>query len=372
MATLRIDLPEGEVLHHFLQPGRTTIGRSSASDIVISDLSLSRRHAVIFSSGHQFFIEDAGSRNRTYVNHHEVRDPVGLSDGDVIKIGSTRIHFRIHSDPTPEHDLLESEIVTWTEAVSSSGEHPLTGSARYLISQQLDLAREIQRFLLPRSAPELCGYRIAGDTQPCHAVGGDFLDYHERRDGSLILVVADVARKGLGAALLGHYCQAYLRGAVGQDEPLEDLVARLNANLEAHSPPNQFLDAIFCHLHCESGEMDYVIAGHCKPLIIRADGATQWLKVSNMLVGILPEVVYTPGHARLNSGDMLILYTDGVTEFMNMRDEDFGEERLVAFMADRAGDAPEKIMRDLEARLEEFSEGRHSADDITLVIVQRL
>lgn len=372
MPFLRIDLPEGDVLHHALQPGRTTLGRSSGNDIVISDLSLSREHAVIFTRGEDFFIEDAGSRNGTFLNTDRIEGPTPLRIGDVVKIGSSRIHIREDDTPSPVHAPLQSEIVTWTEARPETGAEGMTETSRKLIVQQLDLAREIQRFLLPQQAPDLPGYRIAGDTQPCYEVGGDFFDYCLRDDGRLVIVVADVARKGLGAALLGHYAQAYMRGAVGHERKIETLVARMNDDIAAHSPPNQYVNAAFCDLDHLSGDLAYVNVGHCQPLVVRHGGDAEYLPGRNLLLGVLPGVTYESGHTRLEPGEMLVMYTDGITECMGPGNEQYGSERLMTFMRERASMDPDGILRDLEAELERFTNGRRPGDDITLMILQRI
>jgi serine phosphatase RsbU (regulator of sigma subunit) len=371
MAHLRIDLPEGEILHHVLRPGRTSIGRSSSSDIVVSELSLSRTHAVIFSSGGRFYVEDAGSRNGTYVNQVRIKGPLGLSNGDLIKLGASRIHFSTDEEATHDHLPLHSEVITWTEARPASGEHLHLDTARYLIVQQLDLAREVQKFLLPRRAPDLSGYRIAGDMQPCFEVGGDFFDYQAMSDGRLLMVVADVARKGLGAALLGHYTQAYLRGAVGYEQQLEDLVGKINVDISAHTPPNQYVSATFCMLAPDTGEFEYINMGHCQPLLVHPGSRTEWLTHGNILLGILPDAIYTAGRARLLPGSMLILYSDGIIECEDQESSQFGDERLATFMSSRAELPPERIMSELEEEMERFTGGRSQGDDITLMIVQR-
>ncbi len=371
MAHLRIDLPEGEILHHILQPGRTTLGRSSGNDIFISDLALSRYHAAFDFEDDQVSVVDVGSRNGIFVNDSLIKAPVRLRDGDRLRIGSSRILFREEETRAAEKAALESEVITWTEARHGSEDRLLSDTGRQRILQQLDLAREIQRFLLPREAPVVPGYRFAGDTQPCYEVGGDFFDYHLKSDGRLILVVADVARKGLGAALLGHYSQAYMRGAVGHEQSLEDLVGRLNEDIALHSPPNQYLNASFCDLDYASGEFSYVNAGHCPPLLVQPGGGSGFLPGSNLLLGIVGGVVYEASRAVLARGGMLVMYTDGITECMSRSSEEFGPERLQAFMTSRSAVPPEGILRDLEAELESFSGGQRPGDDITLMIVQR-
>lgn len=371
MAHLRIQLPEGDVIEHPLESGRTTLGRSSNNDIVISDLALSRNHAVIFSRGDQFFVEDAGSRNGTFLNRARVEAPVGLRHGDMVRIGASRILFATDESLSADPQGMLSENVTWSSGQKAGSESPSVRATRYLLVQQLDLAREIQGFLLPRQAPTLPGYRIAGDTQPCYEVGGDFFDYHLMPDGRVVLVVADVARKGIGSALLGHYCQAYLRGAVNHEQHLEDLVARLNDEIAEHSPPNQYLDATFCMLEPGSGALTCVTAGHCDPLLVRPGGGTERLEGANLLVGVVPGAAYETRRAVMGRGDMLVLYTDGIIECTNRRDSEYGLDRFEAFISRRATADPESILRDLEAELESFAEGRRPGDDITIVIVQR-
>jgi hypothetical protein len=372
MAYLEIDLPGGQVYHHPLHLERTTIGRSSRSDLVISDLALSRNHAVLVRRNGEHLLEDAGSRNGTFVNQKRVVAPVKLEDGDRIRFGDCRAYFSVGHEPPSQQPVLASTEITWTDELRDEpGEGVSAGESRPGVNQQLILAREIQRFLLPARSPAVPGYSMLGDTQPCYEVGGDFFDYCERGDGTLGLVVGDVARKGFGAALLGHYTQALFRTTIIYEKALENLFSQVNRDIYLHSPPNQFVSACLCVLDPGTGEVSLVNAGHCPPLVVHPDSGVERLENYNLLLGIEPDATYVADRTRLRPGSTLALYSDGITECQGPRKTDFGEEGLSEFLASRAASSPERLMRDLEEELDKFTGGAHPADDITLLLVQR-
>jgi pSer/pThr/pTyr-binding forkhead associated (FHA) protein len=372
MAYLKVDLPGGKVLRHALEPNQTLIGRSNVCDLVIPDLALSRMHATILQEGDRYLMADHHSRNGTYVNHERVRDRIALNDGDLIRFGSCRAHFRAGELVTGEplsSDLAET---TWTEELAASSARVLLDSGVIRIRSDLSFAKEIQRFLLPSGSPVVSGYRFLGDTQPCFEVGGDFFDYYVRSDGRIGMVVADVARKGFGAALLGHYTQALLRVVMEYEPRLERLISKVNREVCLHSPPAQFVTAFLCVLEPTSGDLTYVNAGHWPPMLVHADASIERLGGRNLVLGFEPGFRYTAGKSHLPVGSTLLLYTDGVIECSDEEERQFGEERLEAFLVPRRDAPPERLMHDLEEELERFAGGSKQGDDITLLVAQRL
>lgn len=372
MAYLEVDLPGGEIHRHPLREKETTIGRSSSCDLVVPDLALSRQHAIIQRHGNRYVLADRASRNGTYLNQEKVRRAAALNDGDLIRFGSCRAHFHageLVSGEPPSPDLAET---TWTEELVATSARVLLDSGTIRIRGDLAFAQEIQRFLLPLQSPTLSGYRFLGDTQPCYEVGGDFFDYYVRPDGTVGMVVADVARKGFGAALLGHYTQALLRGVMEYEQRLEQLVAKVNKEICLHSPPSQFVTAFLCVLDPASGELTYVNAGHWPPLLIHGDASIERLEGRNLVLGFEPEFPYTIGKSHLPAGSTLLLYTDGVVECSDKEERQFGEERLQAFLVSRRDAPPERLLRDLEEELERFAGSSKQGDDITLLVAQRL
>ncbi len=372
MAYLEIDLPGGKVLRHALEPDQTLIGRSGVCDLVIPDLALSRMHATILQEGGRWMIADHNSRNGTYINQDRVRDSVTLNDGDLIRFGACKARFRAGELVTSEPASPDLAETTWTEELALTSAKVLLDSGTVRIRSDLSFAKEIQRFLLPSGSPVVSGYRFLGDTQPCYEVGGDFFDYYVRSDGSIGMVVADVARKGFGAALLGHYTQALLRVVMEYEPRIEQLISKVNREICLHSPPAQFVTAFLCVLHPATGNLTYVNAGHWPPLLVHADGSVERLEGRNLVLGFEPGFPYAAGRSHLSEGSTLLLFSDGVIECSDEEEHQFGEERLEAFLVTRRDAPPEKLMHDLEEELDRFAGGSRQADDITLLVAQRL
>lgn len=238
------------------------------------------------------------------------------------------------------------------------------------LEEQLQVAADIQRRLLPQGNPDVAGYAVRGFTRPCYEIGGDYYDFLWRGEGRLALVVADVSGKGVGAALLMAAFQASLRTLVEGEAPPGALWARLNRVLKANSPASKFVTAFYAELEVERHVLTYVNAGHNPPFVVRG-GATRPLPATGPVAGLLSGVVYRTGSVELEAGDLLVLYTDGVTECESAAEEEFGEERLKAFLREHAAESLDEIARLLFEELGVFSRGAPRKDDTTLMLVRR-
>src|SRR6185295_4113547 len=168
------------------------------------------------------------------------------------------------------------------------------------------------RRLLPRASPEVLGYGVVGSTRPCRAVGGDYFDFGF--DGSdLLFALGDVSGKGTGAALLMTVLRASVRGHWNEPSASE-AVARINRTVCQNVPENKFITFFLGRLAPASGEVRYVNAGHNPPLLVRADGSVEHLDQGGLVLGLIENTPYTAGAARLDPGDTLFVYSDGVTE----------------------------------------------------------
>ncbi len=240
------------------------------------------------------------------------------------------------------------------------------------IEKEMAIARRIQRALLPESEPGIPGWDIAGINIPCLTVGGDYFDYVDRGDDKHWLVIADVSGKGTGAALLMASVQAALHALAGLGEiSLESLTERLNEIVYTSTEGNRYVTAFFATLNAPTGETTYLNAGHCPPLVLRRDGLVERLEEGGPVVGLLPEVSLTTGSTRLESGDLLVLYTDGLSETSSPAGEEFEEERIAEIMRESAGTPSREIMATLLSRVRVFAAEAGLADDLTLMVVQR-
>lgn len=383
-ARLRIQLGSGESLQHDLVSRQTSIGRSLASDVVIPDASISRRHAVILRTEEGYFIEDASSRNGVAVNGERILSAFPLKAGDQILVGSCRVIFELRDDvnvpkapDTGTATLTPGSLRRLRIGETAAGLVPPAQPQRGAvppaadISRQLVAARSIQKLLLPQTSPRVPGYRIFGDSQPCYAVGGDFYDFFALPNGRVGFVLGDVSGKGLGAALLAHFTQATIRTALRYESRLDRVLPGLNEDICERSLENQFVTLCVCVLDPASGGLEYVNAGHCPPLIVRQGGETRFLDDSSPILGVSAAFTYDVQRIHLEPESAVVLYSDGFTECAQCEEPDFGAQRFAHFFARRATLCPEVIARELEDYLAQFGNGACQTDDMTLVLVQR-
>ncbi len=229
-------------------------------------------------------------------------------------------------------------------------------------------ALAIQQGLLPKAIPQLSGYEITGAWQPAHSVGGDYYDVLPFGGETLGLCIADVAGKGMAAALLMSNLQAAVRGLASASLPPNGLCARLNSLVCHNTGSDRFITFFYAQLDGPSGRLLYTNAGHNAPFVVRRDGSHERLETGGGVLGVFPDQAFSMGTARLAPGDRMILFTDGVTEARNPAGEEFGEERLVRLLLEnRAGSASELQEKILKAAAE-FSRGPWD-DDATLLLL---
>lgn len=239
------------------------------------------------------------------------------------------------------------------------------------IDEELRTAYLIQRGLLPSSAPQIPGYSFAGMSKPCRAVSGDYYDFVVRPDGTVYFVIADVSGKGLTAALLMAGLQAAFRIFTKGDPDPSTLVTSLNAALHENLPQSKFVTLFAGRLDPTAGEIVFANAGHNPPLIVSA-GSVSRLANTDILLGMFTNAAYRNQSLKLEPGDALVLYTDGVTEASRGDDEEeFGMDRLQDEMAPLHGHDAEVITRHMEASVTEFLGDAHCGDDVTMVVVCR-
>jgi sigma-B regulation protein RsbU (phosphoserine phosphatase) len=199
-------------------------------------------------------------------------------------------------------------------------------------------------------------------------LNGDYFDVLELSAGRLGIAIADVVGKGVPAALLMSNVQATVRALAADAVTPGALVGKLNASVHRNTTPGKFVTFFYCVVDRNAGRLAYTNAGHCAPLLVRADGETVRLDAGGAVLGVFPDWPFEQAEVALAPGDRLVLFTDGVTEASNARDEEFGEERLAELvLALRDRGAHELKSRILQT-VSSFTGGR-SQDDATLVVV---
>jgi sigma-B regulation protein RsbU (phosphoserine phosphatase) len=256
---------------------------------------------------------------------------------------------------------------------------------RVTMKRDLEIAREIQHWLTPEKPPEVAGADIAFTSRPANTVGGDYYDAFVLDGGDaagppkrLMMVVADVAGKSVPAALLMATFQASLRSLTTSSISLADLVTGMNRYACAHSlGGRRFTTAIFAELETAGGSapltasraLHYISAGHNPPLILRASGEIERLEVNNLPLGIHNSREYLIGAAVLNSGDRLVIFTDGLVETMNHAEEEYGEQRLFETLNATPAASAQKTLEALVASVDTFAGGARQHDDLTCLIL---
>jgi len=239
------------------------------------------------------------------------------------------------------------------------------------LEREMELAAEIQRQILPQGSPHVEGYDLMGWSRPARQVGGDYFDFFELDGGRLRVTVGDVTGKGIPAALLVSTLHSSLRLLLGSDPVDGELLSRLNRHIHESSAANKFITLLVAELDPSAHRLRYVNAGHNPGLCVRADGTVAQLDPGGLPVGMLPQAGYTTGEMALGSGDLVCLYSDGITEAATPEGEEFGMRRLRELLVrEREHPLPE-IRSRLEAVLEDFVQDEPQADDETLVLLRR-
>jgi serine phosphatase RsbU (regulator of sigma subunit) len=238
--------------------------------------------------------------------------------------------------------------------------------------RDLSQAAEIQGGVLPAAAPRVAGADLAGFNAPCRTVGGDYYDYFVYPDGRVGMALGDVSGKGMPASLMMMALHARVQVLAEDPSDLAAFMTRLNKATCVNCPSNRFITFFFCVLDAAGGELAYANAGHNPPVLMRASGEAQMIEGGGPVLGLLPMAPYRQMRVRLEPGDLLALYSDGVTEANNTANEEFGEERLIEALKLNRTEPAETIVQAVRAALAGFTAGAPQADDITLVIAKRL
>lgn len=238
--------------------------------------------------------------------------------------------------------------------------------------EELQVASEIQLSLHPTRPPQLVGWDIAGISFPCREIGGDYYDFIPRGNGKLIIAVGDVAGKGMGAALMMSSVHAALRTQAQTGRTLAEIVAAVNDYLVENSPENKFLTLFCAELDPTTGILHYTSAGHDPALLVHADGTYTLLTAQGIPVGITPNISLAIHQVCLVPGDVLAIYTDGLTESVNEQGEILGLERLAQTIIAHRDLSVSRLRDRVDEAVSRFVGRAPAADDLTLVLLRRL
>jgi sigma-B regulation protein RsbU (phosphoserine phosphatase) len=267
-----------------------------------------------------------------------------------------------------EQTALAQEVARLTTAIGREM------AQRERLNRELEIAQEVQAHLFPQRLPAVAGLDYCGHCRPAREVGGDYYDFLELPEGRLGIAIGDVSGKGIGAALMMASLEASLRAQASVGHGLAELMKRVNSLVYEASSANRYATLFYAEYDPRSRQLSYVNAGHNPPLILRRSATVcevLRLETGGPVIGLLPQC-YQQESFPLEAGDLIVLFTDGVSESMNARDEEWGEDRLIQFAKTCHGLPAFEIMSQILAAADAFVAGASQHDDMTLVVLRVL
>jgi serine phosphatase RsbU (regulator of sigma subunit) len=320
-------------------------------------------------------LEDAMLRSQQSIVSTGIRSamcaPLWHSEGGKESvIGVVYLDSRERTHTFSEEDL---ELVTALASVAAAK----IENARLLeeslekrrLEEDMRVAAEIQRNMLPKGSPVVEGYDVAAGTEPCRAVGGDYFDFHLTRE-RLTFVLGDVSGKGTGAALI----MTILRSAVRDhwlDADVTAALGEINNLITQNVPPNKYVTFFLGRLDLATGHLQYVNAGHNAPILSRGSGEVERLVIGGMVLGLFEDAPYESGSTTMEPEDRLVVFTDGFSETWNNKGDELGEDGLTRFVLDLQGTSASAMKEHLLRKADEFAEGLKATDDRTIIVVCR-
>lgn len=247
---------------------------------------------------------------------------------------------------------------------------------------ELRIAREVQSVLLPNKDPDIQGYRIMGTNTPARIISGDYFDYiplGPPESGKTAIIIADVSGKGVAAGLLMAMCRSALRSELLRDQDHEqdtlESLSRVNKQIFTDIREDMFISLALYILNDKNGTIQLICAGHDKAPLVRKNGELEWIKPPGLALGLDDGDVFsrvTKQHEiKLESGDCLLLYTDGVTEAISPQQDEYGRERMASTLKSAASGGAHHIVSELSKDLKNFVSGHQQMDDITIIAIEK-
>ena len=236
------------------------------------------------------------------------------------------------------------------------------------MEEELRMAHQLQADLLPGEWENRNGFSLAAYTSPSRTVGGDFYDYFAIDEDRVGLVIADASGKGMPAAMLIAQIQAILKSGVGNGDTVVRTLRSLNSHLERNTAARYFATLFYGIYNGRTGCLEYANAGHDFPILVRAGGEAEALESTGPALGVLPEYGHETETLRVGPGDVILFYTDGITDATDSNGKHYGEQRLRNLLIRNRDRGPRQIIDLIRDDLEEFCEGGSLADDRTLMV----
>ncbi len=238
--------------------------------------------------------------------------------------------------------------------------------------EELKLARQIQADLIPVDAIHEKGFEITAFIEPSRVVCGDFYDYFKIDETHLGMVIADASGKGMPAAILISQIQAILKSEVGNGSSIEKIISKLNKHLSLNSSARNFTTLFYGIFDSESSTLAFANAGHNFPIVVRENGSFELLKTTGPALGLMKDFSSKTNCLSLNPNDLILFYTDGITETMNETGEQFGEGRLIEITVNNRADDISNLVNTIVASVKSFGSLKFVKDDMTLMIFKKV
>lgn len=303
-----------------------------------------------------------------------ITDPIRELSRGAEEIGSGNLDHRVRVHSGDEFELLADAFNRMAEDLKGyMHEILLTHAEKERIEKELEIARGIQQSFLPESAPLIEGIDVAGLNLPAREVGGDFYDYIPVGGGRWGIVIADVSGKGVPAALFMGLSRTLVRANAMAQASVSETLIRANDLITENERSSMFVTVFYGVLDPVRRTLTYASAGHNAPFMLRNGRVdTIVLKAEGVALGVMPEINLEEREIKLDAGDIVVLYTDGVTEAINREEEEFGVARLTAIAEHNRDRSAAEIIGEIKAGVIQHSEGQPQYDDITLIVVKVL
>ncbi len=326
----------------------------------------------VAKTGEPVVVSDV-SANEQYVKAHaqtksEIVVPI-LLNGNTIGV------LTLESDNLNAYDKNSVELLSAfaTQAAISIERTRLHQKiiAAQKIENQLSITREIQRSFLPESNPVIEGYDIAGKNIPSEQVGGDYYDFINIMGSQLGVAVGDVSGKGIPAAIIMASFRSSLIAEIRNNYSISEICSKVNSLLYESITAGNFVSAVYGVLDSKKHIFTYANCGHNQPIFLKEDGTIEYLKEGGQILGISPDVKYRQGQVELKPGELIVFYTDGVTEVFDEKGREFGEARLIAAIKEHSQNGSAEMLKNIVDSVCEYAASEHIFDDLTMVILKR-
>jgi sigma-B regulation protein RsbU (phosphoserine phosphatase) len=238
------------------------------------------------------------------------------------------------------------------------------------MDKELEMARNIQRRLMPQEIPAVTGLEVYGESRPCFEVAGDYYDVINNDEGNTFMVIADVSGKGAGAAMIMANLQASIRVGLEITEDFSEFIARINNHVFKNTSSSEFITLFIGAWEPSTKSFHYINAGHNPPVMIDASGNITTLDATGLILGVLPGQQYERKIVHIEPGAVIAIFTDGLEEAMNPDGEIFGQERIIDTLVQSRELSSKEIVKTIQDKAVEFCSGRPLHDDLTMIVIK--